>query len=181
MSFQLMQSNNDQKRRLTDLELEDLDHSFMEAEAVKLDQDIIQQTLSLRLFEKFSKKKMVKDLPKLYTDFKNGHIYFETFHMLFQYETFCQLRNFRSNMDYSNKISVEKFNKKERACFEANLQPIKQKKKKYGNGSKAQYEKINLLEFKLYQLGANDTKLKALKGYNLILITTNKLTEEEFG
>jgi len=58
---------------------------------------------------------------------------------------------------------------------------MNQKKKKYGSGNKAQYDKSNLLEFKLYQVGANDSKLKALKGYNLILLTTNKLTEEEFG
>ena len=46
-------------------------------------------------------------------------------------------------------------------CTERNAscekKEMNQKKKKYGSGNKAQYDKINLLEFKLYQAGANDS------------------------
>ena len=37
------------------------------------------------------------------------------------------------------------------------------------------------MEFELYEKGHNCNKIQMLKGYNLILLSTKKLSEQEFG
>lgn len=134
----------------------------------------------MRLFAKFRDKNVVRNLPVLHEAFDKGPKYFDRWHLNFLHETFCQLINHRSEMSYRGKMPLEQFEKQERTCFEASLRASIESGKKKTRPS--EYIEDELLQFELREnhLYNFTPNIQKLKRFDLLLLSTRKLTEKEY-
>ena len=98
-----------------------------------------------------------------------------------QYEAFCQLTRYTAD-EQSVRGTWDEIKNNKRPTFEANLQEVdpSAKRKKKSNSKTTDSLNKNILEFDLYEDSKGTDQINKFKGYELLLLSCKKLTEEQF-